>query len=268
METYATGVADADLMLKQLVDYYTQSREPTIIAFFGDHKPVLGSNFGVYNDTGYLKPNEPDHLKKKYDVPLVVWNNYLPVHKDKLDISPAFLGPYLLNLAEKQGTPYMDMLYALSKKSPIIPPSFLYKGFNIKAEDLVPYKLMQYDMVFGKQFQMQAVKDPIVDPNFQLGIGKMVIDSVLPLRIEAGKPFQQEQNESTLILTGQKFVQQSVVYWDKIKLTSKLLPDGKLKAIVPQSLYKKRGKSTLQVQVKDSESFVVGQSNVIQIEVS
>jgi phosphoglycerol transferase MdoB-like AlkP superfamily enzyme len=268
LETYATGVEDADLMLKQLVDYYTQSKEPTIIAFFGDHKPVLGANLAVYNDTGYLKPNEPNRLRKLYDVPLVVWNNYLPAHKDKLDISPAFLGPYLLNLAEKQGTPYMDMLYALSQKSPIIPPSSLYSGFNIKAEDLEPYKLMQYDMMFGKQFQMQAGKDPIVDPNFQLGIGKMVIDSVTPSMIEAGKPFQQEQNESTLILTGQKFVQQSVVYWDKTKLDTKLLPDGTLKAIVPQSLYKKPGKSALQVQIKDSESFVVGQSNVIQIQVN
>jgi phosphoglycerol transferase MdoB-like AlkP superfamily enzyme len=267
LETYATGIADSDLMLKSLVDYYTQSKEPTIVAFFGDHKPILGSNFGVYTDTGYLKPNQPDRLRRLYDVPLLVWNNYLPKQKDNLDISPAFLEPYLLNLAQKQGTPYTDMLYALSQKSPILPPASYYSGFNIKAADLVPYKLMQYDMLFGKQYQMQAVKEPIVDPNFLLGSGPMIVDSVSPSSIKAGVAFQQEQNDSTLVLSGQRFVQECAVYWNGKKLVTKLEPDGKLRAWVPKQLYNKAGKIELQVLNKDSEHIVVSETKKFEIDV-
>lgn len=267
LETYATGAADADLMLKSLVDYYTKMKEPTIIAFFGDHKPVLGSNYGVYTETGYLKPNEPGRLKKIYDVPVVVWNNYLPKHKDNLDISPAFLGPYLLNLAQKEGSPYMDYLYTLSQKNPIIPPSFYYDGFNIKADDLKLYKLLQYDMMFGKQLVMQGVKDPIVDPNFKLGFGKMVINTVVPAEVKVGLPFQQENDFSTLIVSGENFVPQSLVFINGKKVTTKLLADNTLKAFVPKEDYSKVGKMLIEVEVKDSQQIVVSDSNQMSVEV-
>jgi hypothetical protein len=267
LATYATGVADADLMLKSLVDYYTKSKEPTIIAFFGDHKPVLGSNYGVYTETGYFKPNEPGRLKKIYDVPVVVWNNYLPKHKDNLDISPAFLGPYLLNLAQKEGSPYMDYLYNLSQKNPIIPPSFYYGGFNIKADDLKLYKLMQYDMMFGKQLVMKGVKDPIVDPNYKLGYGKMVINDLAPAKIKAGVPFHQDHDFSTLIVSGKNFVPQSQVFIDDKNVKTKLLPDNTLMAFVPKEDYAKAGKMTVEVEVKDSQQIVVSDSNQMSIEV-
>ncbi|MDB5054878.1 MAG: Arylsulfatase [Bacilli bacterium] len=267
LETYATGAADADLMLKNLVDHYTETKEPTIVVFFGDHKPVLGSNYGVYTDTGYFKPNDSGRLKKMYDVPVVVWNNYLPQHKDNLDISPSFLGPYVLNLAKKEGTPYMDYLYALSQKDPIIPPSFYYDGFNIKAADLIPYQLMQYDMMFGKQFLMQQVKDPIVDPSFKLGFGSMVIDSVSPAHISAGVALQQGQNGSTLTVSGQNFVQESRIYLNDKMMATKLTADGKLTTEVPMDIYKKAGSIVVEVKVKDSENIVISDSNQIVIDV-
>lgn len=265
LETYATGVADADLMLKSLVDYYAKCKEPTIIVFFGDHKPILGQNYYVYEETGYFKQNDPGQLKKMYDVPVVVWNNYLPMHKDNLDMSPSFLGPYILNLAKKNGTPYMDYLYTLSQNIPIIPPFPHYEKFNIKKNDLNSYKLMQYDMMFGKQYIMQQVKMPITNPEFRLGLGKMLIDKVAQENITAEVPFQREQNQLTLALSGQNFVQGSIIYFNEKPVATKLMSDGRLKATIPKNVYKAAGDIVIEVKVLDSRNTVIADSNKVFI---
>jgi phosphoglycerol transferase MdoB-like AlkP superfamily enzyme len=267
LESYATGAQDADLMLKSLVDHYTETKEPTILVFFGDHKPVLGSNYGVYTETGYFKPNESGRLKKMYDVPVVVWDNYLPKHKDDLSLSPAFLGPYVLNLAQKEGTAYTDYLYALSQKVPIIPPSFYYDGFNIKADDLKPYQLFQYDMMFGKQYVMSQIKNPIVSPNFKLGFGKMVIESESPAQFSVGVPFQVENDQAVLMLSGQNFVEKSIVYLNGKAMETRLTGNGKLRVVVPKDVYQKAGKVTIEVKVLDSQNIVVADSNLVNLEV-
>jgi phosphoglycerol transferase MdoB-like AlkP superfamily enzyme len=264
LESYATGVFDADLMLKTLVEHYTETNEPTIIVFFGDHKPILGSNYGIYTETGYFKPNEPGRLKKEYDVPLVVWNNYLPKHRDPLDISPAFLGPYILNLAQKEGTAYTDYLYQLSHKVPIIPPSFYYKGFQIQEDDLKPYKLFQYDMMFGKQYVLKDYSQAIVNPSFKLGFGKMVIDSVKPDQATVGA----KTVESAFILSGTNFVEKSVVYANGKLLETSHRGDGTLKAVIPKKLADHSGDMILEVKVLDSQHIVVADSNKITINVN
>jgi phosphoglycerol transferase MdoB-like AlkP superfamily enzyme len=264
LESYATGVFDADLMLKTLVEHYTETKEPTIIVFFGDHKPILGSNYGIYTETGYFKPNEPERLKKEYDVPVVVWNNYLSKHRDPLDISPAFLGPYVLNLAQKEGTAYTDYLYQLSQKIPIIPPSFYYKGFQIQEDELKPYKLFQYDMMFGKQYLLKDYPQAIVNPLFKLGFGKMSIDSVEPDHFTAGV----QNDDASCIISGRNFVEKSVVYANGKVLETSQRGDGTLKADIPKKLIDHPGQIILEVKVLDSQHIVVADSNTISINVN
>jgi phosphoglycerol transferase MdoB-like AlkP superfamily enzyme len=267
LTSFTTGVADADLMLKTLVEHYTKLQEPTILVFFGDHKPVLGSNYGVYKETGYFKPNDTGRLRKEFDVPLVIWNNYLPKHQDLLDISPAFLGPYVLNLAQKEGTAYTDYLYGFSQKIPIIPPSFYYEGFHIQQDELNPYKLLQYDMMFGKQYVLKDYPQPIVNPAFKLGFGKMVLDSVTPHQIKAGVAFQAEGKESTMTITGRNFVEKCVVYANGKPLDTRLLGDRKLKVYIPQKLLEHAGVIALVVKVLDSQGIVVAASNPYKLTV-
>jgi phosphoglycerol transferase MdoB-like AlkP superfamily enzyme len=267
LTSFTTGVADADLMLKTLVEHYTKLQEPTILVFFGDHKPVLGSNYGVYRETGYFKPNDTGRLRKEFEVPLVIWNNYLPKHQDKLDMSPAFLGPYVLNLAQKEGTAYTDYLYDFWQKVPIIPPSFYYEGFHIKQDDLNPYKLFQYDMMFGKQYVLKDNPQPIVNPVFKLGYGKMSIDSVIPNQIKAGVVLQAAGNESTMTISGRNFVEKCVVYANGKPLDTTLLGNGKLKVYIPQKLKEHVGDISLIVKVLDSQGIVVADSNSYKLTV-
>jgi hypothetical protein len=150
---------------------------------------------------------------------------------------------------------------------PIIPPSFYYEGFHIKPDDLKPYQLFQYDMMFGKQYSLQQVKEPIVSPAFKLGFGKMVIDSVSPAEVAIGTAFQSEGNDSTFMLTGQNFVEKCVVYLNSKPLATRLQKDGSLKASVPKAVIEKAKEIKLEVKVLDSQGIIVSDSNITKIAV-
>jgi phosphoglycerol transferase MdoB-like AlkP superfamily enzyme len=98
LETFAQGINASDKMLQSIIEHFEKKKEPTIVVFFGDHLPYLGDDYQAFIDAKYLNgKNDPDFLNKMYRVPVVVWNNYLPAKKDHLDMSPSFLGPYVLS---------------------------------------------------------------------------------------------------------------------------------------------------------------------------
>ncbi|MEI7028398.1 LTA synthase family protein [Paenibacillus sp. y28] len=179
LETLAQGLTGADRMLKQLVDYYTESKEPTILVFFGDHLPSLGDDYKSYREAGYLLPDDSDTLNKLFRVPVVVWDNYRKAPRQDIGISPSFLGPLVLEKAELPGSYYTDFLAKLSKRVPVIPPAGSYAGMNIDPESLKDYETLQYDVLFGEQYAYGPLKDRITSPGFVLGKGKPRIDSVV-----------------------------------------------------------------------------------------
>lgn len=180
LETYAQGIADADRMLEKLADHFAQTGEPTIIVFFGDHLPTLGDDYAVYKDAKYISGDDDPHfLEKMYSVPFVVWDNYLPEHKETLRLSPSFLGPYVLNLAGKEGTYYTDYLYSLWQRIPVIPPESKFAAYGIRESDLEAYRYLEHDTLFGAgyAYEKEGLHGRIIDPNYTLGYGEMVIES-------------------------------------------------------------------------------------------
>ncbi|TCP69223.1 LTA synthase family protein [Baia soyae] len=275
LENYATGAADADEMLKQLVEHYQKSKEPTIVVFFGDHLPPLGRNYSAYKDAKYIDKDsgpdflpsastdygdqtkgsvkELDFLNKMYRTPLMVWNNYLPEHQDKLDISPNFIGPYVLNLAQKEGTYYTNYLYNLSKKYPMIPPQEYYSQMKIKPEDLADYQMMQYDVMFGEQYGYGKLKDQIATKKMIFGYGDMTIENV---------ELQLSGSEKTIHVTGKNFSGGSEIYLDGKAIETKYQSDGSLIGVV-----KDEGKvATAKIQVKNGPKGIdLAVSNVYQM---
>lgn len=251
-ETYAQGLVGADDMLKQLVTHYEQNKEPTIIVFFGDHLPSLGENYKAYKESGYLQENDPDFLNKMYRVPVLVWNNYLPQHQDKLDLSPSFLGPYVLKLAGRPGTYYTDYLYQLSQTTPVIPPQNMYAEMGINEEALQSYEKLQYDIMFGKQYGYGDMARTIKDPNYVLGFGKLEIDNV---QVEGSG------NDQIVKVSGKNLPHNGIVEINGEPAITECKNQGELTAVfkpggsVPQGM-------NIKVVVKDSKDIVVATSNI------
>jgi phosphoglycerol transferase MdoB-like AlkP superfamily enzyme len=250
LETYAQGLLGVDDMLKQLVKHFEASDEPTILVFFGDHLPSLGDNYSAYKDSGYLQENDPNFLDKMYRVPVLIWNNYLPKEqKETLDMSTNFLGPYILNAAQRPGNYVMDYLSELYKKMPILPPENHYADLGIQKEDLKEYEQLQYDILFGEKHGYAEIKDKIINPNYRMGHG--------PIQIEAASL---ESGGKQLVIQGLNMPHQGIVHINGKPAATQWVSQGKLTAAVPADVA--AGSSwTIQVKIKDSKEIVIATSN-------
>ena len=77
LDQYLSLIKLTDEDLKNLIEYFSNVDEKTIVVFFGDHQPndtvassVLAANGMDYNNLS----NE--ELKLRYQVPYVIWANY------------------------------------------------------------------------------------------------------------------------------------------------------------------------------------------------
>lgn len=116
LSVYLQGVRDSSEMLAQLAAYLDTVDEPTVLVFFGDHRPALGS---VYDTLGLAT----DGLAT-YEVPYLLWTNRactaeLPALPECMDAN--FLGAAVYAFAGLSGTDaYFDALTDAMAVSPVI----------------------------------------------------------------------------------------------------------------------------------------------------
>ena len=105
---------------QELIEYYSQVDEPTIICIFGDHQPSVESAF--YEEL-FGKPTSEltlEEEQKMYVTPFMIWANYDIEEKTVEDISLNYLATLLLETAELPMTAYQQYLTELHKTLPVI----------------------------------------------------------------------------------------------------------------------------------------------------
>lgn len=172
LETYTHGVQDSDNALAYLITYLQKSERPTVVMFFGDHLPFLGKDYQIYKETGYITANEDkwtteDTVKMK-SAPLVIWSNYQKAETDEDVglISPSFLSAYLLDQIDFNGNVIFKFtrdLYAnlavLNTKVTIDKNNQAFASLPVQyQEDDTSYWLLEYDLLFGKQYALKPQK--------------------------------------------------------------------------------------------------------------
>ena len=119
--SYATGVRHADSMLGRLTDYFSQVAEPTVILFFGDHQPSLGTpGYELMQRIGYVSDNTTAEGKLMLQsTPYVIWNNFqTEPQAQQTDLSMFHLLPYMtrtLDMPRPAFHSYMDGLFELTR---------------------------------------------------------------------------------------------------------------------------------------------------------
>lgn len=121
IRSYATGIRYADRMLGKLVNYFSQVEEPTVILFFGDHQPSLGSpGYELMQRIGYVADNTTDAGRMQFQsTPYLIWNNFeeMPTAA-KLDMSMFQLLPYMTRMLDMDRPGfygYLDDLFAQTR---------------------------------------------------------------------------------------------------------------------------------------------------------
>ncbi len=137
LKVYVEGARDADAMLGRLVDYFSATDEPVVLAFWGDHLPYLGDNQLGYAELGSevaLSEEERSDPLCSYETPYVIWANDAAaeildwdVAVEALDLpenhelSASFLGAALVELTGRTGeSPWFDFLNQLRRELPVV----------------------------------------------------------------------------------------------------------------------------------------------------
>jgi hypothetical protein len=99
VENYLNLIHESDKALKELVTYFENVDEPTVIVMFGDHQPGVGNKFYKKLAGGSKNTLEGEELMNLYHTKFLIWANYDIEGEKKLNISPGFLGNLTLKTA-------------------------------------------------------------------------------------------------------------------------------------------------------------------------
>lgn len=153
----AQGLYDADQALGKLIDALSKSNKPTLLYFFGDHAPRLGSlddYYKVYDKLGaddIAEQTQGIGILKYYTTPYVSWSNYRDMRKIGSIISPSHLAYEIMSDAGVTYPSYFNILPELESKYPIM--HLQNMGLVNPDNELVKdYRMIQYDLLFGNKF--------------------------------------------------------------------------------------------------------------------
>ena len=123
-EMFLSEQHESDRALEQLITYFANYDEPTVIVFFGDHQPKLDEEF--YEWINPAMSVDPEERMKKYMVPFFIWANYDIEAKTDVHTSINYLAPQLLDALDMPMSPYQSHLLEQSKTWPVISAKGIY----------------------------------------------------------------------------------------------------------------------------------------------
>ncbi len=170
LEDFATGVRDTDEMWGILTDYFDKVDEPVIMVMWGDHYNPIGNGMNVYSATGYGSEDTKD--PRVHGTPLLIWSNY---YKEPIDLGTvaAYQVTSITNdMYGLEQPPYFDLLrqefdhYRAKSVGTVVEPDNSYHQNGLTPEQQEFYDkhwLLQYDMLFGKNYQNAPVIEKQAD---------------------------------------------------------------------------------------------------------
>ena len=121
-EQYMALARESDKALEELIAYYSQCEEPTLIVFFGDHQPPLKNAFYEQLYGKKLSERTTEEVMRQYAVPFFIWANYDIEERRDVVISPNYLGVLTAQTAGLPLTGYMEFLADCYEVLPAVTP--------------------------------------------------------------------------------------------------------------------------------------------------
>ncbi|MCQ2466549.1 MAG: sulfatase-like hydrolase/transferase [Clostridia bacterium] len=161
-EQYFSVARNTDSAVEELITYFSNVDEPTVICFFGDHLPSFKDgfyeNFLGVKDIAELGPEE---MQKLYITDFFIWANYDIPESDIQVISLNYLSTLVMQVAGLPMTQYQMFLSDMYKHYPVLTTMGVndkdgnYLGsLNVVNEDLWNYySVLEYNNVFGKEMR-------------------------------------------------------------------------------------------------------------------
>ena len=166
VEEYLSLLRESDRAFEQLVNYFEQEKEPTVILMFGDHWPRLNNAFINSMANQADTENELEKNQNKYVTPFVIWANYNIEETQIEKLSANYLAAELLQVAGVPVNAYQNFLLNLSEEVPVIDTLGFIQSDGLYADSgemldassqagLQEYAMLQYAHLFGKNENLE-----------------------------------------------------------------------------------------------------------------
>lgn len=164
LTNYCWLLRQSDAALEAFINQLSSLDEPTVVVFFGDHIPPLGSD--VYEEIGISATGDAGHL-----TPYFIWSNDGSIAPGETNLYSWQLGAYALELAGMNDDPFLAYVERLRAASGDVAPEEL----TAAAESEPVYDLLSYDALFANQYAYDEGGLSPENEDFQIG-GKMTLE--------------------------------------------------------------------------------------------
>jgi hypothetical protein len=160
LKTYINALRVADQSLKKLITHFENTDQRTAILIMGDHLPPLG---GIYNATGFFNSTGLEQIRKRYQVPAVLWCNWPTAKKDFI-CSTNFIAARLSQFIGLCPTGIFaldaDVHLRFQVLSNFVETAdgrvFYPQASGMPFQQLIEdYRLIQYDLLMGNQYALE-----------------------------------------------------------------------------------------------------------------
>ncbi|ETI69670.1 LTA synthase family protein [Neobacillus vireti] len=255
LEVYSDNLTEIDKQLERLISELKNTNKKTVVVFFGDHLPLLGTDYKVYREAGfYQETGEFEEHKKMYSTPLLVWDNFSGKNED-LQIGASVLPSVLLDRIGVQGndlTNYLLNKYQEGGLKEITRPDFIAKE-NIPESVISDIKLLQYDLLFGKMYGIKDKTKIQPNPDYRLGYKDPKITNAL---------IESNDGNKILVIKGEYFTGRSYVYVNGQYIKKVSGDEKEIRVPLPD----KKERLDIIVKVMDSNEKILSQSNTFVVE--
>lgn len=166
VQRYLNLIKKSDEAFKELVEYFEQVEEPTVILFFGDHQPKVSQDFLKRVTDGASTTWTNEEAMKQYQIPFVLWANYDIQEQEYERTSMNYLQNILLETCGLPMSGYQKYLSDLRKEIPALTANG-YWGADGKFyqpddssspyyETLLEYEYLLYNNIFDTNRQPDA----------------------------------------------------------------------------------------------------------------
>lgn len=158
LPNYLSLIKLSDQALENLIEYFSQADEDTIIVFFGDHQPsnsVAAPVWKINGRSGDSLTEEEEALR--YKVPFIIWANYDIEAASNVETSANYLGSHVLHAAGLPLYDYRNYLSQLEEQCPVLTAirAENAQGISTPVKDvkstLQDYMTLQYYNIFSQK---------------------------------------------------------------------------------------------------------------------
>lgn len=161
LETYTEGLRRSDEALQYLIEQLDNLDRPTLLVFFGDHLPSLGTNKSFYKENGYITNEKtPNERLAMAQTPLLMYANFDMPNDNLGVVSPIYFSNLIFDYAGLNKSLFYQFLSEFYKEIPVLRDELkVDKNGEVindltkkQKEMLEQYKMLQYDLLVGNQY--------------------------------------------------------------------------------------------------------------------